>query len=102
AVVDDVVPEARDDGTDVEHRLHQIPMYCKATANMASRVITQTMACTTVPVVCSPTLRESRATDSPMRQPISAMKAANTGALASPMTTALIGSTACSRFAKAV
>ncbi len=62
--------------------------------------MTHTMLCTTVEVVCSPTLRASRETDMPMRQAIIAMKSAKTGALARPITTALTSSVACSRFDK--
>src|SRR6185436_2101984 len=96
-VVDHLGAEARDHGIGFEHPLHQRSRLWSATAKIASRTMTQTMLCTTVEVVLSPTLRASRATSNPMRQAIMAMKAPNTGALATPMTNALIGSTACRR-----
>ena len=65
----------------------QISRRWSTMANSASSTIAQTMHCTTVEVVFSPTLRASRATTSPMRQAMRAMKTANTGALASPTTT---------------
>ena len=48
--------------------------------------ISATMPCTTVEVVLMPMERVSRLTDMPMRQPMTAMNSANTGALAMPMT----------------
>ena len=56
------------------------------TAKIASSRITATMLCTTVEVVLMPMERVSRLTDMPMRQPMTAMNSANTGALARPMT----------------
>ena len=73
AVVHDVGAEARADVDDLEGVFAHTPARCKAIAKTASSTITQTMLCTTVEVVCSPTLRASRSTDRPMRQAITAM-----------------------------
>src|SRR5262245_291215 len=101
AVVDQIAAEPGDHRVDLQHRSHQMSNRCNVTANTASSTMTQTMLCTTVEVVCSPTLRASRATARPMRHAIIAMKTANTGALAKPITTALRSSVPCKRFTNA-
>ena len=63
------------------------PSSCNTTANAALIRMTATMHCTTVEVVLAPMARVSRRTSMPMRQPITAMTSAKTGALTSPMTT---------------
>jgi hypothetical protein len=65
-------------------RVHQSSSW-NSTANSASSRITATMLCTTVDVVWMPIERVSRLTVMPMRQPITAMSRANTGALPSPI-----------------
>ena len=98
AVVHDGVAEARDDLLQAnEGWCHQIPRRWSTTANAASSRMTQTMLCTTVDVVCSPTLRASRDTDSPMRQATLPMKSPKTGALPSPTITFVESSTEWSR-----
>ncbi len=68
----------------VRGRGHQMSSSWNSTAKPASSRITATMLCTTVEVVAIPSARVSRRTVIPMRQPMTAMKSANTGALARP------------------
>ncbi len=87
SIVHRLLTEARDDRINFEDRRQAVlhtPISWKNTANAASSRITATMLCTTVDVVAMPTARVSRATDIPMRQPITAITSANTGALANP------------------
>src|SRR5690606_5688819 len=86
AVVHHLAPEAGRHALQRDHRHRaQRPIPCSTTANSASITITPTIACTTVDVVLTPIVRVSRAPVMPIRQPITAISSANTGALTRPM-----------------
>src|SRR3546814_1384459 len=66
-------------------RHDQIPISAKATAKIASRMITRKIDSTTARVVCRPTLSALPDTPRPLWQPTRAITRANTGALIRPV-----------------
>src|SRR3546814_4220927 len=66
-------------------RHDQIPSSAKATAKIASRMITRKIDSTTARVVCRPTLSALPDTPRPLWQPTRAITRANTGALIRPV-----------------
>src|SRR5690606_26550984 len=78
--------EAVGQAADLDHRLcraHQ-PISMKNSAAMASSRITTKIDCTTLEVVCSPTDWALPLALKPSRQPITAIRKANSGALPRP------------------
>src|SRR3546814_8112336 len=89
---------ADDRFTTVGHQIH--PIQVKKTAKNASSTITRKIACTTALVVRRPTCSASDSTSMPWKQPAIAMIAPNTGALTSPTSRSVIGTTSRRRWTK--